>query len=383
MCILGLTGVAFAQQYQCPYMPMNPGKTWKYLSISQPDTFLSSIHDTVIINDRIYFAFALYDPQSQPSNIYWLRPEPTQIFALNRMDSSEYLLFDFDAQAGQSWDIPPDSSCFNVPINQCDWGSRVTMVNTMDTVHNPNRLFNGCRHFKHDQHPCSDEGIEITYFARDFGIVNFSQLTDGGVAEWNLVINKPDTILRIGIYTIVGNPCLTEPCLPGVVSAIEANDTVYVISKDDLWFWNGDFVWNNYTPLPGDSVNVRGMITSCTDIYGTEYFTMEVVDFEKNTSTGIERYHSKNIIHENILIRNYPNPLNGKTVIEYVVEDPGIVRLILFDCRGRTVRTLINEYQSSGSHKISFDGSSISSGVYFLQLSINGNSQTNILSIMK
>lgn len=101
----------------------------------------------------------------------------------------------------------------------------------------------------------------------------------------------------------------------------------------------------------------------------------EITAVENNTSDVPFKY---------ILQQNYPNPFNPSTDIEYSLPKAGLVILKVFDVLGKEITTLVNEYKSSGIHTIKFvPGSSLSSGVYFYQLSIDGNIQTKKMMLMK
>jgi hypothetical protein len=65
------------------------------------------------------------------------------------------------------------------------------------------------------------------------------------------------------------------------------------------------------------------------------------------------------------LHQNYPNPFNPTTVIEYDLDCPGHVRLVVIDCKGWLVRELINTHQAAGSYHTQFDAAELSSGLYF------------------
>lgn len=85
------------------------------------------------------------------------------------------------------------------------------------------------------------------------------------------------------------------------------------------------------------------------------------------------------------LLQNYPNPFNPVTTIKYSVplevkSDASVssatsaegrnVILKVFDILGREVETLVNKDQKSGNYSIEFNGSHLSSGVYFYSLQI-------------
>jgi hypothetical protein len=66
--------------------------------------------------------------------------------------------------------------------------------------------------------------------------------------------------------------------------------------------------------------------------------------------------------------QNYPNPFNPNTRISYGLPEPGVVHLTVFDCLGRDVATLVNEYKDAGYYEADFDASHLSSGIYFYRI---------------
>ena len=73
------------------------------------------------------------------------------------------------------------------------------------------------------------------------------------------------------------------------------------------------------------------------------------------------------------LFQNYPNPFNPTTMISYNLSTPTYVSLKVFDVIGNKIQVLVDEMQSSGRHKIEFDASHMSSGIYFYRLVANGS----------
>lgn len=68
------------------------------------------------------------------------------------------------------------------------------------------------------------------------------------------------------------------------------------------------------------------------------------------------------------LLQNYPNPFNPTTTINYHIAEIGNVQLTIYDILGREVSTLINEVKTPGKYEVKFNGSNLSSGVYFYRL---------------
>ena len=90
--------------------------------------------------------------------------------------------------------------------------------------------------------------------------------------------------------------------------------------------------------------------------------------------TSVNSNESIDEINSFSLSQNYPNPFNLVTNINYELQnsDAGFVTLKVFDILGNESATLVNEKQASGIYNVTFDGTGLSSGVYFYRLSVNG-----------
>jgi hypothetical protein len=75
-----------------------------------------------------------------------------------------------------------------------------------------------------------------------------------------------------------------------------------------------------------------------------------------------------NLSRQAELCQNYPNPFNPTTVIRYQLPVASEVRLEVYDMLGREVSVLAHERKAAGFHEARFDGSNVTSGVYFYRL---------------
>jgi len=89
------------------------------------------------------------------------------------------------------------------------------------------------------------------------------------------------------------------------------------------------------------------------------------------------------IPNEFFLFQNYPNPFNPTTVISYQLPANIFVTLRVYDELGRLVKTLREETQAVGTHSVTFDASSLSSGVYFYRLTAGNFFDTKKLLVIK
>ncbi len=83
------------------------------------------------------------------------------------------------------------------------------------------------------------------------------------------------------------------------------------------------------------------------------------------------------------LEQNYPNPFNPQTTIRYSIPNPVMVRLILFNVVGQTVRYLVNGVQQAGLHQVVLDARNLASGTYFYQLEAGYFTQVRRLLLLK
>jgi hypothetical protein len=70
--------------------------------------------------------------------------------------------------------------------------------------------------------------------------------------------------------------------------------------------------------------------------------------------------------------KNYPNPFNPETKITYTLQTATSVKITVYDKLGREVAVLVDESQSEGDHSVSFNASSLPSGVYFYRIKTPG-----------
>lgn len=87
--------------------------------------------------------------------------------------------------------------------------------------------------------------------------------------------------------------------------------------------------------------------------------------------TLVDINQTGSVIPDNFkLFQNFPNPFNPKTIINYELKFTNYVSINVSDINGKIVANLVNKKQNSGNYKIEFDGSGLSSGVYFYSLFI-------------
>jgi len=81
-----------------------------------------------------------------------------------------------------------------------------------------------------------------------------------------------------------------------------------------------------------------------------------------------------------INLSNYPNPFNPETTISCVIPSDSNVELVIYDVKGRKVKSLLNKYLENGEYSQTWNGKDdynqlASSGLYFCHLKVNSKVQ--------
>ena len=85
-----------------------------------------------------------------------------------------------------------------------------------------------------------------------------------------------------------------------------------------------------------------------------------------------------------LLLRNYPNPFNPSTTVEFSVPSDGDVRLRIFSVLGQEVATLFNNIAMGGVvYRMNFDGSALVSGLYFARMEFGGRMTVSKMMLLK
>jgi Secretion system C-terminal sorting domain len=200
--------------------------------------------------------------------------------------------------------------------------------------------------------------------------VYYSSIQDGADS---IRINDTTSILNWGIGNIDADPLFSiadsfyrltqnSPCIGTGIESIEIEGVWHHCSPTDLL--------GSLRPNPVDEFVDMGAIES-------EFLLV-----------GIER-NGKKTPKSYVLFQNYPNPFNPSTTIKYSIpasvmpnsfqhqnneipdqgrNDNMKVQLNIYDLLGSEVSTLVNKEQPPGNYEIEFDGSELTSGIYFYRL---------------
>ncbi|MDG5766801.1 T9SS type A sorting domain-containing protein [Balneolales bacterium ANBcel1] len=108
--------------------------------------------------------------------------------------------------------------------------------------------------------------------------------------------------------------------------------------------------------------------------------------YGKQIAEGVERARKK-LAEETpdklTLHRNYPNPYNPVTTIQFELPEQVDVRLTVYDILGRRVAVLVSDKMTAGTHTVQFDASNLASGVYIYRMTTPEFSKTRRMTVIK
>ncbi len=120
----------------------------------------------------------------------------------------------------------------------------------------------------------------------------------------------------------------------------------------------------------------------------TSYFN-EWNDSDWDTTTRTEfsyevnNQDSENPVNESLL-KIFPNPFNPSTKISFTINNSGLIKLDIYDIKGRLVKNQVHEFLKPGSYTSIWSGTdnsgkTLSSGVYFVRLKANTSQIRKVL----
>jgi len=141
----------------------------------------------------------------------------------------------------------------------------------------------------------------------------------------------------------------------------------------------------------------------------TPYWQYQIMQYNMGEWSGLQTQYTENILRANVsslgefsvwvnfdltellpdefsITPAYPNPFNPSINIPYSLPSDGNVEILVYNILGQKVTTLFNSFQTAGYKQIMWNtesATSISSGVYFVQIQFNNTSLTQKIMLLK
>lgn len=259
------------------------------------------------------------------------------------------------------------------------------------------------------KHPMGGVDFEYTYeFAANLGLSKYkSYIISNGYenSDTHIIlaaivdsIKYNPFVLRVdSLYPVEDRPVDTFPFLLTVnyaASYKELIDSFYLsvehLRADTLvqtkhyniaWL-NPHLTLNLPGLLTGDKVKVRAKITDTSIFRNVDHYpdTGWVV---MNVLPPILNVGNENLFRIFELAQNFPNPFNPITTIRYQIPEPARVTIKVYDVLGNEIETLVRSDKIAGGYEIDFDGSELTSGIYYYRITAGDFSQTKKMILLK
>lgn len=305
-----------------------------------------------------------------------------------------------DSLGGQDLGFVPDMNYTNI--------SKINYSNTNDNV----ILFN-------------DDELMVTYMHYDDGVGSYKEFTHAQDADgfgksleyWDYREENWEPLAWAASQDSGGTPG-RENFIPDVVppvvdSALAISDTTVRVYFNEELNYTTAVNKNNYTidngignPLYNlletgnmtvvlylnptnplvEGTNYTVTVTGVTDVSGNAIEDMNTATFVGPPAVGIDGKDALPKVFA--LHKNFPNPFNPVTTINYDLPKDANVRIVIYDLMGREVRTLVNRHQKAGYQTLQWNaldnrGLPVSSGFYFYVMDADKFHKTEKMLLLK
>ncbi|MDQ3021217.1 MAG: T9SS type A sorting domain-containing protein [Bacteroidota bacterium] len=93
--------------------------------------------------------------------------------------------------------------------------------------------------------------------------------------------------------------------------------------------------------------------------------------------------NNNNTLPDKYSVNNFPNPFNPSTKIYYALPKNGMVKINVYNTLGQKIKEIVNEFKTAGNYTVEFDGSNLSSGIFYYRIEADGFVQTKKMLLIK
>ncbi len=203
-------------------------------------------------------------------------------------------------------------------------------------------------------------------------------------------ISDADFSIAKNVITI-SRPNGGEILQAGTENSIVWTDSIYAPVKIELYkgglFYttiidttpsNGFYLWT----IDNGVQNGTDYKIKVTSLASSNDFDFSDGNFTITNPNGVEEIFNQTP-KTYTLMQNYPNPFNPSTSIIYGLPHSGQVRIVLFNAVGQQVKVIFDGYKDAGYHKIQFNASTLSSGIYFYRIQADSPSGKSFVETKK
>jgi hypothetical protein len=149
---------------------------------------------------------------------------------------------------------------------------------------------------------------------------------------------------------------------------------------DTLWSWSSGLTeYDQINALSGSVTG--GLLVGGADHYAVDSLRDAWISSIASPIEAVQPGHDLPAAFT--LSPAFPNPFNAATEIKFELPQTEKVSLIVYNLTGQAVATLVDHVLQAGRHARVFDGTNLSSGLYFYRLQVADQSRTGKLVLLK
>ena len=202
----------------------------------------------------------------------------------------------------------------------------------------------------------------------------------------NFVLTEGNIMYPQNFYSSCGTPgyhndYIHQHVCKGMING-DIGDTIFSGGT-----WNqGDTISKsiNYTIPAGfvdNNCHVAIFVYMTNTGFGINNYVQQSTEVHVGIPTGTS--NNNTIVSDYKLSQNYPNPFNPSTNIHFTIPKDGNASLKVYDILGNEVTRFYDGFLKAGTYNAEFDGSTLSSGVYFYTLKAGDFVETKKMVLMK
>ncbi|MDZ7725272.1 MAG: T9SS type A sorting domain-containing protein [candidate division KSB1 bacterium] len=245
------------------------------------------------------------------------------------------------------------------------------------------------------------DNVTANPWMNNYNQAMFESSDEEGTWTWSVMTYERDTndvIIDSSEVTVEHEPFLyfneenTWNVDPGVTN-MNGTDELLATNSDNIrkeWAgeevepvkWHGvdnylDFTWPVTFDLSYSNATLQTAGTDGLPLGDLNWWPEIYVDVEDKT-----------VVSDFKLGANYPNPFNPTTTIDYQINQPGQVKLNVYNVLGEKVKTLVNENKIAGTYQVTWEGTNdmnvkVATGVYFYKLEMGDQVQIQKMMLVK
>jgi hypothetical protein len=212
-----------------------------------------------------------------------------------------------------------------------------------------------------------------------------------------VTITGPDTVFvnQTALYTLTisGGPASGSGCdiaartgtFSPVSSTIKLSGTELTHKANTLMTSGSVTFQFNYIYTTGpivDTLYANGLSSNSNNSTSGDQWNWspkKVIRVMTLTSVGDQQNYPNNFT----IYQNYPNPFNPETNFKFSIRQTSNVNLKIFNSLGEQVAVLLNEQRQPGEYSVSWNGSSLPSGIYFYQFTAGDFKEVKKMVLIK